>query len=557
MTKTTRETIDVMVHRVAAIYIRVSSEQQEKGLSLETQLERCIEYCREHGYTVNEQYIYREVMTGIVYRERPKLTELRAAAKKGFFQVVVIYELDRFSRDPIHQAIVKDELEYYGARLEYVKRIIDDTPEGQLVQYAHGFVAKMEYEKIKERTQRGRRARVEKGALYGSKASKFGYMWGDDEKKTYIYNTVEKSDYSGKCWTETDIVIRIFDMLDNGYTLRSIASQFTEEGIPTRSGKSFWRAEAITRIAHDQDYTGEAAVYKTRTIKFPNGSKHVEQRPKEQWVMLPEGTVPTLIDKAQFDRVQEQLKDNYKFSQRNNQHPHDSLLRYGIAVCGYCGNVMRGKWIPSKQWESATYYQCNAEVGRLGGCEQHPALKAETLDHAVWEYVKARIENPLLVEQYIKEQLKKGDPNADEITSINRTLEKVMQEQQNLLSGLEKLNPVYHASVYQTLNTLAEKQMGLEKDKVELQSSGPTWEEIKEELANFKEWCADFRARVDKNNVPYEDKLRAIKRFNVKVYVYKRHPITQKPNYEITAKPVDCVTHCLYPPNGKAASKTL
>ena len=523
---------------IAAIYIRVSSEQQEKGLSLETQLERCIEYCREHGYIVDEQYIYREVMTGIVYRERPKLTELRAAAKKRQFQVVVVFELDRFARDPIHQAIVKDELEYYGVKLECVRRQIDDSPEGQLVQYAQGFVARMEYEKIKERTQRGRRARVEKGALYGAADPKFGYTWGDDKKKTYAYSAEKKLDKSGNEWTEADIVTRIFDSLDEGIALRTLASQFTQEGIPTRSGKPYWRAEAISRIAHDEDYTGNAAVYKTRTIKLPNGRKHIERRPREEWVMLPEGTVPPLVEKAKYARVQERLKDNNKFSQRNNQHPRDSLLRYGIAICGHCGNVMRAKWIASKKWQSATYYQCNAEVGRLGGCEYKPSLKAETLDTIVWEFVRAKIEDPQQVEEHIESQLKQEDPTAEDRASIERSLKKVQEEQKNLLASLPNLNPQYAAPIYKRLNDLADDQARYDKDLAELEGTQKSWEEIQIELNEFKEWCSDFRANVDRDNASYEEKLRAIKRFNVIVYVYRRDPHTQKPVYEITAKPV-------------------
>jgi site-specific DNA recombinase len=530
---------------IAAIYIRVSSEQQEKGLSLETQLELCIEYCRKHGYIVDELYIYREIMTGVVYRERPRLTELRAAAKKGLFQVVVVYELDRFARDPIHQAIVKDELEYYSVKLECVRRQIDDSPEGQLVQYAQGFVSKMEHEKIKERTQRGRRARVEKGALYGTKDAKFGYMWGDEKKKTYAYNTEKKRDKSDTEWTEADIVTRIFDNLDQGVPLRTLATQFTHEGIPTRSGKPYWRAEAITRIAHDEDYTGEAAVYKTRTTRLPNGSKHVERRPREEWITLPEGTVPPLVDKAKFARVQERLKDNLKWSQRNNQHPQDSLLRYGIAVCGHCGNVMRAKWIASKKWQSATYYQCNAEIGRLGGCEHRPTLKAETLDEAVWEFVRTKIEDPEQVERHLEAQLKQEDPTAEDRASIERSLKKIQEEQANLLAGLPKLDPIYAPPVYKTLNDLAEQQKGFEKNLAELEGSQKSWAEIQEELNDFKQWCADFRATVDRDNPTYEEKLRAIKRFNVKVYVYRRDPITQKPNYEITAKPV-IVLHTVY-----------
>ena len=41
----------------AAIYCRVSTDDQEKeGTSLTTQLEACLKYCQDKGYTVIKQF---------------------------------------------------------------------------------------------------------------------------------------------------------------------------------------------------------------------------------------------------------------------------------------------------------------------------------------------------------------------------------------------------------------------------------------------------------------------------------------------------------------------
>ena len=82
----------------AAIYLRVSSAQQEQdGTSLESQEERCRRYAAERGLTVEEAHVYREVYSGAVLHERPKLAALRQAAREHRIDVVVSYAVDRLA----------------------------------------------------------------------------------------------------------------------------------------------------------------------------------------------------------------------------------------------------------------------------------------------------------------------------------------------------------------------------------------------------------------------------------------------------------------------------
>ena len=58
----------------SAIYCRVSSELQEReGTSLETQEAACRRYAQEQGYTVTDHHVYRDVYSGAILHERPKL----------------------------------------------------------------------------------------------------------------------------------------------------------------------------------------------------------------------------------------------------------------------------------------------------------------------------------------------------------------------------------------------------------------------------------------------------------------------------------------------------
>src|SRR4030065_736392 len=91
----------------AVIYCRVSTEGQEQdGTSLKTQLEACRKYCNNKGYEIVCQY--NEAWSGLSL-ERPRLAELREVVRSQRIDSVVVYSLDRFSRDPVHGVILMQE----------------------------------------------------------------------------------------------------------------------------------------------------------------------------------------------------------------------------------------------------------------------------------------------------------------------------------------------------------------------------------------------------------------------------------------------------------------
>jgi DNA invertase Pin-like site-specific DNA recombinase len=76
---------------IAAIYTRVSTLDQVDNASLATQEAECRRYAAEHGYTVNDRYVFRETHTGAELHERPKLATLRTAARQHEVGAVICY----------------------------------------------------------------------------------------------------------------------------------------------------------------------------------------------------------------------------------------------------------------------------------------------------------------------------------------------------------------------------------------------------------------------------------------------------------------------------------
>ena len=62
--------------RYAAIYARVSTEDQARGYSLPSQIEACQKLAEHEGYRVPESYAFSDDVTG-VQLDRPGLRKLR------------------------------------------------------------------------------------------------------------------------------------------------------------------------------------------------------------------------------------------------------------------------------------------------------------------------------------------------------------------------------------------------------------------------------------------------------------------------------------------------
>ena len=90
--------------------------------------------------------------------------------------MVVVYCLDRLSRDPVHGVIIIEELEKHRVGLEAVTETIDRSGVGKLISYIRGFASKLETEKIRERTMRGKKASAISGKIpHGGFARLYGY----------------------------------------------------------------------------------------------------------------------------------------------------------------------------------------------------------------------------------------------------------------------------------------------------------------------------------------------------------------------------------------------
>lgn len=457
----------------AAIYNRVSGEDQEKhGTSLDTQAEACLKYCREKGYQVAHHF--KGVESGLTIT-RPMLNELREHVRAGDIDVVVVYVLDRFSRDPNHGVILIEEMEKHDVRLEGAAEDIGSSELGKLINYIKGYAAKLEAEKIKERTHRGRLAKAKAGRVStGGFQGTFGY--------TYVKGTEERSGHRIINQNEAIWVERIFQWyVEDGVSLRGIKQRLDLQGL------SFGK-NAIHYILRNRSYLGETTINVAgERVTIPN-------------------VTPRIISDELFEAAQRQLK-LYSYACRRKR-THQYLLA-GHVECGTCGKPY---------WSTNGYYKCASLVeGSWCGSKSY---SMNVLEPPVWEAIENVLSHPEIIVKELEEQQKRADQTVldrieDEIKTVIRELRSVDRDQKKLLQWALAGFP--EDQVKAENKKFNARRDVLTQRKVELENQLKAGKEAAVNVVTIERFLSLVNERA--GELSFESKRRALRALQIKVFV--------------------------------------
>jgi len=142
--------------KTVALYLRVSSVDQHP----ETQLYDLRAMAQQRGFTIVAEYTDR--ISGTKAR-RPGLDDLLRDARRGRFQVLLVWASDRIARSVRHFLEVLDELNHLNIEFVSFRENLDTGgPLGRAVVIIIGAIAELERNLIIERVRAGmRRARLE------------------------------------------------------------------------------------------------------------------------------------------------------------------------------------------------------------------------------------------------------------------------------------------------------------------------------------------------------------------------------------------------------------
>ena len=156
----------------AALYLRVSTTEQDTA----NQLSALEDYGKRRGFEIVQ--VYSENETAWKAGHQAELAKLFEDARKGKFEVVLVWALDRLSREGALAILsLVDKLKRYGAKVISYQESWTEAP-GDLADILYaitGWVARMESQRRSERTKAGLERARREGKPIGKR--------GPDKKK--------------------------------------------------------------------------------------------------------------------------------------------------------------------------------------------------------------------------------------------------------------------------------------------------------------------------------------------------------------------------------------
>jgi site-specific DNA recombinase len=437
--------------KMAAIYARVSSEQQRAENTIASQTASLIEFAKSHDLEVPKEWVFEDEGYSGATLERPGLERVRDLAAEGQIQVALAYSPDRLSRKYAYQILLIEEFARHGVETVFVKSPQGDSAEDQLLVQFQGMIAEYERAQILERSRRGKRHRAQAGEVSVMSGAPYGYRYirkTDEMPAAYVVDEAEAR-----------IVRRVYEMYTvEGLSIGEITRRLNTEGVPARKA-SRWERSVVWGVLRNPAYRGVACFGKTRIsartrVMRPQRRRGTttpsitagHQRPREEWIEIP---VPALVTEESFARAQELLYQNKIRSRRRTIAP--SVVQ-GLVSCAKCGYAL-SRTSTQTTARKIHYYKCIGSDSwrKLGGpvCDNGRFIRQEFLDQIVWTEVIRLLEEPALIHQELDRRLaaaRTSDPTAKreqslqrELTHVGKGIERLLTAYQEGLLSLEQL----------------------------------------------------------------------------------------------------------------------
>ena len=321
--------------RNCVIYARYSSDSQTEQ-SIEGQLRVCNEFAKNNDLLVLKTYIDR-AMTG-TNDNRPDFRQMIEDSKKHEFSVVLVYKLDRFSRNKYETTIHKKTLKDNGVKVVSAMENIPDTPEGIILESLLEGINQYYSAELSQKVKRGMNETRQKGNFTGG---------------TIIYGYKVENHKILIDENEANVVRFIYDQYSKDVYVKDIIKALTDKGIFNR-GKKFAR-NTVYNILKNEKYSG---VFRHGNEVFTN--------------MYPQ-IVPTEV----FETVRRKTTKN-KYGRRSVEVVY--LLRYKVK-CGYCGSPISAEIGTARNGNKIRYYKC------LGRKHQNGCKKSQVRKEILEKYV--------------------------------------------------------------------------------------------------------------------------------------------------------------------------
>jgi len=421
----------------AAVYARVSSEQQAQAQTIASQVEALQERLQQDGLTLDQELLFTDDGYSGASLVRPALERLRDMAAMGVIDRLYVHSPDRLARKYAYQVLLLEELRRCGVDVVFLNHPVSDNPEEQLLLQVQGMMAEYERAKIMERYRRGKLHAARHGSVNVLSGAPYGYR--------YISARTTGGQAAYEIVLEQARVVRqIFAWVgQDRLSMGEVCRRLQQQGIRTATGKSWWDRTTVWGILKNPAYKGTAAYGKTRCGPMrprlrpqrgdpaqPRRAHSIYDVPVNERVPVP---VPAIVEPTLFDAVQDQLQENRR-RQRERRRGARYLLQ-GLLVCATCGHAYYGKPVSlcagKGKKRSYAYYRCiGSDAYRFGGQRlcYNQQVRTDLLEQAVWQDCCSLLQEPQRITREHERRLTRtpSDNNLDQLKALARKIKRGM-----------------------------------------------------------------------------------------------------------------------------------
>jgi site-specific DNA recombinase len=463
----------------AAVYIRMSTDDQTE--SPERQRSQVLPYCQRKGYEVVE--VYEDLGMRGSDSSRPGFQRLLQDAEKGLFNIIVVDEQSRLSRDDPYTFFetVVPTLRRAGVSVDLVdqaKTLTWDRDDvfGLLVGAFGQYKASQESVSLGRRTATGMAKKAKEGKFFPGRAP-YGYRY----KKVDGARVGLEPDTDAP--EKADVVRRIFDAYANrDQSLLGIVAELNSLGITSPQGRPQWAKHTVHHIITNPAYAGCYVWGKVPQGKFfrsDGGEIHQvgkranksERRPSEKWLILP-GRHEPLVAPDLFDKVQLLLVANRPRtspSRKKAKYPFAQLLR-----CSCRGPMYGTKRLSGGVWESV--YRCGGDMVRKT-CASRVVTERVVIEKLA-EVLRQRLLDPVererLEVEIHRQAEQQGGQDEKVLKDLRKKVEKLDAQIVNANKVLIRLDPENLPEAQNELRRLRQERATAQAELERLDRRSPT-----------------------------------------------------------------------------------
>jgi DNA invertase Pin-like site-specific DNA recombinase len=250
----------IIIHRKVAAYCRVSTQQEIQHHSLEAQREYY-----EKRITGNSGWefvgIYTDQASGRNNLKMHDFQRMMEDCRAGKIDLIITKSISRLGRNTLQFLNACEELKSLNVDVLFeVEKLYLHNPKAVRLLTIYASVYQNESEVKSAYTRWGIRTRYANGTSATANLPCYGY----------------RRDVNGELVIEPAeaVVVRmIYDLRNQGLSLREIAHELKERTIPSPSGKATWGVETVRRILQNEKYKGHVLLQKTYVSNFFTGKR--------------------------------------------------------------------------------------------------------------------------------------------------------------------------------------------------------------------------------------------------------------------------------------------